>query len=71
MYVCICFAVTTADVQVVIDRGARTTKQVAARCAAGTSCGKCCRLIRRMIDDSPEPAPAIIAQDRPVEEGRG
>ena len=50
MYVCICLAVTTAEIERVIESGAKSTKKVGARCGAGTSCGKCKNSIRRIID---------------------
>jgi bacterioferritin-associated ferredoxin len=49
MYVCICLAVTAAEIEGVIDAGAGSTKKVGARCGAGTSCGKCKTTIRRII----------------------
>jgi bacterioferritin-associated ferredoxin len=49
MYVCICLAVTAAEIESVIETGARSTKKVGARCGAGTSCGKCKSSIRRII----------------------
>ncbi len=50
MYVCICLAVTAAEIESVIESGAKSTKKVGARCGAGTSCGKCKNSIRRIID---------------------
>jgi bacterioferritin-associated ferredoxin len=49
MYVCICLAVTAAEIERVIESGAGSTKKVGARCGAGTSCGKCKTSIRRII----------------------
>jgi bacterioferritin-associated ferredoxin len=49
MYVCICLAVTAAEIERVIESGARSTKKVGARCGAGTSCGQCKNSIRRII----------------------
>jgi bacterioferritin-associated ferredoxin len=41
MYVCICRAVTEAEVRGCIAQGACTLKDVVARSAAGTGCGSC------------------------------
>ena len=41
MYVCICWAVTEAQVLRCIAEGASTVEDVGDRCAAGTGCGSC------------------------------
>jgi bacterioferritin-associated ferredoxin len=41
MYVCICRAVTEAEVRGCIADGACTVKDVVARSEAGTGCGSC------------------------------
>lgn len=41
MYVCICWAVTEAQVRGCIADGASTVEDVGDRCAAGTGCGSC------------------------------
>jgi bacterioferritin-associated ferredoxin len=41
MYICICRAVTEAEVRGCIAAGACTLKDVVARSAAGTGCGSC------------------------------
>jgi len=41
MYVCICRAVSEADLERALLSGARTTAEVAAATGAGTRCGKC------------------------------
>ncbi|MGH3790631.1 MAG: (2Fe-2S)-binding protein, partial [Pseudonocardiaceae bacterium] len=41
MYVCICRAVTEAEVRGCIAAGACTLRDVVARSAAGTGCGSC------------------------------
>ena len=40
MYICLCLGVTTSTVQQAIDAGARSTKQVAEACGAGSVCGR-------------------------------
>lgn len=41
MYVCICRAVTEAEVRGCIADGACTVRDVVNRCEAGTGCGSC------------------------------
>ena len=41
MYICICAAITAADVLACCRAGARTAEEVAERCGAGTGCGTC------------------------------
>jgi bacterioferritin-associated ferredoxin len=41
MYVCICRAVTEAEVRGCIADGACTVRDVVKRCAAATGCGSC------------------------------
>ena len=57
MYICLCLGVTTSTVQQAIDAGARSTKQVAEACGAGSVCGRCNHTIRTMIE--------AAAPDRP------
>jgi bacterioferritin-associated ferredoxin len=60
MWVCLCKAVTSQTVQEVIDAGARSTKDVAKACGAGSECGRCRQTVRLMLArsaDSPGPSP--------------
>jgi len=41
VYVCICFAVSEAQLDHAIADGARTEEEVGDACAAGTGCGSC------------------------------
>jgi bacterioferritin-associated ferredoxin len=41
MYVCICAAVTDAELRTCIRSGARTVEEVGDACGAGTGCGTC------------------------------
>ena len=50
MYICLCLAVTSSAVQKAIDEGARSTKQVASSCGAGSVCGRCRPTVRTMLD---------------------
>ncbi|MFE9095204.1 bacterioferritin-associated ferredoxin [Streptomyces sp. NPDC007264] len=61
MYVCHCFAVTEAQVAQHAEDGARTPRQIASACKAGTDCGSCVRRIQALLgrDAAPRPAPAV------------
>lgn len=50
MYVCICRAVTEAEVRGCIAAGAGTVEDVSDRCAAGTGCGSCVAKIAALLD---------------------
>jgi bacterioferritin-associated ferredoxin len=41
MIVCSCFAVTSAEVEELVEDGADTVAAVSAACGAGTDCGAC------------------------------
>lgn len=49
MYVCICFGVTDTQVSAQIEGGARSMREIAAACRAGTDCGRCVKTISAMI----------------------
>ncbi|WP_269453082.1 (2Fe-2S)-binding protein [Yinghuangia sp. ASG 101] len=49
MYVCICFGVTDTQVGTQIEGGARSVREIAAACRAGTDCGRCVKTISAMI----------------------
>ncbi len=49
MYVCICHAVTEADVTRHVTAGAATEEAVGRACGAGTGCGSCLDRICAMI----------------------
>ncbi|MEZ0050025.1 bacterioferritin-associated ferredoxin [Mycobacterium sp. MAA66] len=59
MYVCLCFGVTNARVADAVASGARTAKDVAAVCGAGSDCGRCRRLVRAIIDVQKQSAATI------------
>jgi bacterioferritin-associated ferredoxin len=63
MYICLCLGVTSSTVQRAIDEGARTTKQVASACGAGSVCGRCRHTVRVMLDAT-APDGASRKQDR-------
>ncbi|MEV6974807.1 (2Fe-2S)-binding protein [Kitasatospora sp. NPDC093806] len=51
MYVCMCHAVTEAQVKKAIDAGANTPRQIAKGCKAGTDCGSCVRRIQALLGE--------------------
>lgn len=51
MYVCICAAVTEAQVRACIDAGASTAQDIGDRCWAGTGCGSCLDRLEVMIEE--------------------
>ncbi len=50
MYVCVCKAVTEAEVDGAIDAGARSVAEVTRACRAGGDCGACHAMIAQRID---------------------
>lgn len=50
MYVCICMAVTEAEVRSCVVHGARTVEKVGEASEAGSGCGSCHRRIEDIID---------------------
>jgi bacterioferritin-associated ferredoxin len=63
MYICLCMGVTSSTVQQPIDEGARSTKQVASSCGAGSVCGRCRHTVRLMLDAA-VPESASYKRDR-------
>ncbi|MFI6446460.1 bacterioferritin-associated ferredoxin [Kitasatospora sp. NPDC050543] len=51
MYVCMCHAVTEAQVKREIEAGANSPRQVAKGCKAGTDCGSCVRRIQALLGE--------------------
>jgi len=58
MYICVCRVVSRSTVEGAIAQGARTVEEIGERCAAGTDCGKCQRLIERLLTLAEQPPPA-------------
>ncbi len=50
MYVCLCAGVTNQTVSNAVAAGAKTSKEVAQACGAGSECGRCRRTVRAIID---------------------
>jgi bacterioferritin-associated ferredoxin len=51
MYVCVCHAVSDAEVNVAIDDGADSVAAVTRACKAGGDCGRCHEQIATMIGE--------------------
>ncbi|BBY89041.1 MULTISPECIES: (2Fe-2S)-binding protein [Mycolicibacterium] len=49
MYVCLCTGATSHCVTTAVNKGACTSKQVAAACGAGSDCGRCKMTVRALI----------------------
>jgi bacterioferritin-associated ferredoxin len=49
MFVCLCHGVTTHEVTNAVQNGARSSKQVATSCGAGSDCGRCRATVRAII----------------------
>ena len=54
MYVCVCLAVTEAEVDAAIADGAHTRVAVTRACRAGGDCGACHGMIEHKIEEHPE-----------------
>lgn len=65
MYVCVCLAVTDAQVRAAIEAGATTREAVTRACGAGGDCGACHGMIHEMIEDHLE-ASGVVACRPPV-----
>lgn len=63
MYVCICKAVTEAEVGAAIAAGAHTRDAVTRACRAGGDCGACHGMIDLKIEDHLEACAARARQD--------
>ena len=54
MYICLCRAVTDAQVKEAIDAGAQTVEAVTKACCAGDDCGACHGTIADLIEERRE-----------------
>ena len=61
MYVCVCLAVTEAQVDAAIADGAQTRAAVTSACRAGGDCGACHTMIEAKIEDHLERHTALQA----------
>ncbi len=66
MYVCVCMAVTEAEVEVAIAGGATTREAVTRVCRAGGDCGACHGMIESKIEDHLEAEAAHSSPERLV-----
>ncbi len=66
MYVCSCFGVTEQQVEQHAENGARTPRQIASACKAGTDCGSCVRRIQALLGRGACPRHERADQGRPV-----
>lgn len=49
MYICQCLGVTHQMVDEAVSSGARTSREVAAACGAGSDCGRCRRTVQAIL----------------------
>jgi bacterioferritin-associated ferredoxin len=61
MYVCVCHAVTSHEVETAIDAGATTVGAVTRACRAGGDCGTCHASIDAMIEARADRSAPIAA----------
>ncbi|MFY1676530.1 MULTISPECIES: (2Fe-2S)-binding protein [unclassified Streptomyces] len=69
MYVCSCFGVTEQQVKRHVEDGARTPRQIASACKAGTDCGSCVRRIQAILGRGACPCPESVERERPILSG--
>jgi len=50
MYICLCHAATTKDVDAAIADGASTVEEIGDVCGAGSGCGSCHEELQDMLD---------------------
>ena len=60
MYVCVCLAVSEAEVEAAIAGGAHTRAAVTSACRAGGDCGACHTMIEDKIEDHLEAQAARV-----------
>lgn len=65
MYVCVCMAVTEAEVEAAIADGATTRDAVTRVCRAGGDCGACHGMIDAKIEDHLEDCAIAAAKGCP------
>jgi bacterioferritin-associated ferredoxin len=50
MYVCICKGVTDTQIELAVDEGAQTMKDLSNQLHVGSQCGKCCQCAKRVLN---------------------
>ncbi|MGW2550507.1 (2Fe-2S)-binding protein [Streptomyces sp. NPDC001635] len=66
MYVCSCFGITEQQVKQHAENGARTPRQIASACKAGTDCGSCVRRIQSLLGRGACPRRELADRGGPV-----
>jgi bacterioferritin-associated ferredoxin len=67
MYVCICQAITEAEIASAIDDGAHTVEQLRDRLSAATCCGACADVVADCIDRfAAAPPSAAVTAAAPI-----
>jgi bacterioferritin-associated ferredoxin len=61
MYVCLCRAVTDAQIREAVDDGAVDVSHLAERCGLGTGCGRCQDTAQQLIDQQLAESLAVAA----------
>lgn len=65
MYICLCRGVTDQMVDDAVSSGARTSREVASACGAGSDCGRCRRTVQAIIaaaaPGTEVPAASVVA----------
>jgi len=51
MIVCVCHAVSTVHLEVLMSNGVDTVEAIGRRCGAGTDCGSCKAELSRMVEE--------------------
>jgi len=67
MLVCVCRGVSDREVREVLARGASTLRDVGRACGAGTDCGSCRDLLRKMLGTCAAQGEAPPGAARPEE----
>ena len=65
MIVCSCYAVTDREIRRLAREGARSPRQVAKACGAGSACGGCRPCVRAILAEA-APDPAESAASLPL-----
>ena len=51
MYICLCHGVTDRDIRACIEEGAGSMRELRAKLAVGTQCGKCACHVRGILEE--------------------
>jgi bacterioferritin-associated ferredoxin len=64
MYVCVCKAVTDAQIKQAVDNGVSTRRQLYHCFGVGGDCGKCNKQVKELLDGATRPR-SIMQQSSP------